>query len=348
MWKRKDLKRKAKAAFKANYWKTVLVAIILTTVAAGGAAGISGGSSAATAGALSGSSERSYTTEADDIQDIYDEMENDLPEELQDEFEEAVPRDLIEDLPGDYDEEFGGSTSSQGNIPMWLVPFLGLFILAVVVLAVLAAVFLILPLEAGCARFFYRNLLEKAEVKEVAYGYDHGYKNVVKTLFLRDIFLFLWFLLLIIPGIIKAYEYRMIPYILAEHPDMPRKEVFYYSKMMMKGNKWKAFVLDLSFIGWWILSALTLGILSIFYVEPYYRTTCAALYQALAYGGQAQAANGIPAPAGMAPAAPAQTGFVPVQAEPFAPVNDVPTQAVPTQVNEDGSSVPTEPEDISE
>jgi uncharacterized membrane protein len=76
----------------------------------------------------------------------------------------------------------------------------------------------------------------------------------------------------------------MIPYLLAENPNMTWKEAFTESKTMMTGNKWKAFVLDLSFIGWNLLSILTLGILSIFYVNPYRFSTNAALYEAIKYG----------------------------------------------------------------
>ena len=76
----------------------------------------------------------------------------------------------------------------------------------------------------------------------------------------------------------------MMPYILAEDPDMPTKEVFAMSREMMRGQKWKAFVLDLSFLGWGILSLLTLGIVGIFYVNPYRNMTNAALYERLRYG----------------------------------------------------------------
>lgn len=65
------------------------------------------------------------------------------------------------------------------------------------------------------------------------------------------------------------YEYMMVPFILAENPDMSRKEVFALSKKMMTGNKWKAFVLDLSFLGWSILGGITLGILNVLFVAPY-------------------------------------------------------------------------------
>ena len=72
--------------------------------------------------------------------------------------------------------------------------------------------------------------------------------------------------------------YMMVPYILAENPGMERAEVFMISKRMMDGHKWDAFVLQLSFIGWHLLSAMTWGIFGIFYTEPYYQATMAELY----------------------------------------------------------------------
>ena len=162
-----------------------------------------------------------------------------------------------------------------------------LIVLMVLALALLLEAFLINPLEVGCRRFFVRNLHGPAEVKEAAFGYDHNYKNIVKTMFCRDIYLILWTLLFIIPGIIKSYEYRMIPYLLADHPEMTRKEAFAKSRELMRGQKWKTFVLDLSFILWDLLSLLTLGLLDIFYVGPYKHMTSAALYETLAYAGTA-------------------------------------------------------------
>ena len=159
-------------------------------------------------------------------------------------------------------------------------------VLMLVVAAVVIAMhaFLFNPLETGSARFFLRNLNTGSEVRELAYCYDHGYLNVVKTIFFKDLYIFLWMLLFIVPGVVKAYEYRMIPYLLAENPEMPKKEVFARSKEMMRGQKWKAFVLDLSFLGWGLLSLLTLGIVGVFYVNPYRNMTNAALYEKLMYG----------------------------------------------------------------
>lgn len=136
-------------------------------------------------------------------------------------------------------------------------------------------------LLVGGSRFFVANQIEKAKIGELAFGFKcGGFGNIVLVMFLRDLFTWLWTLLFIVPGIIKHYEYLMVPYILAENPQMSQKEVFQISKQMMMGQKMNAFVLDLSFIGWRILQAITFGIVGVFYVEPYYQATIAEMYTA--------------------------------------------------------------------
>ena len=159
-------------------------------------------------------------------------------------------------------------------------------IVSLVVLAVviLLQVFIFNPLEVGCKRFFMRNLQEPAMVGNIGYAFDSNYKNTAKTMFFVNLYTTLWSLLFVIPGIVKSYEYKMIPYLLAENPDMTKEQAFEESRRMMQGQKWNTFVLDLSFIGWKILSGMTLGILGIFYVTPYYYATHAALYEKLRYG----------------------------------------------------------------
>ena len=100
-------------------------------------------------------------------------------------------------------------------------------------------------------------------------------------MFFRDLYVVLWSLLFIIPGIYKSYQYRMVSYILAENPDMPYKEVLQRSKDMMNGQKWKTFVLDWSFILWHMLGGITCGLAEVFYVAPYVNLTNAALYRQL-------------------------------------------------------------------
>lgn len=110
-------------------------------------------------------------------------------------------------------------------------------------------------------------------------GFRSGhYVNIVLTMFLRDLFTTLWSLLLVVPGIVKHYEYLMVPYIIAENPAMDYKEAFQISKQMMDGEKMEAFIMDLSFLGWYLLSAVTCGLLAIFYVNPYVQASFAEMY----------------------------------------------------------------------
>lgn len=98
--------------------------------------------------------------------------------------------------------------------------------------------------------------------------------------FLRGLYTFLWALLFIIPGIVKAYSYAMTPFIMAENPNMTAKEAINASKIMMDGHKWELFCLGFSFIGWNLLNALTLGIGSLF-LNPYTNAAYAAFYRSI-------------------------------------------------------------------
>ena len=162
-----------------------------------------------------------------------------------------------------------------------MLPLIAGITLAILIVAILVGVFVISPLEVGTSRFFLMSLNEDTPIRDVLYAFDNGYMNAVKILFMRNLKTFLWSLLLIIPGIVKAYEYRMIPYLLAENPELTSEEAFRLSRELMDGQKLDAFILDLSFIGWHILSACTFGLVAIFYVNPYEALTDAALYDTL-------------------------------------------------------------------
>ena len=153
--------------------------------------------------------------------------------------------------------------------------------LFVFVISLVLRIFVFNPLNVGCFRFFRLNVEDNTTPLGVIKEGFSDYGRVFITLFLRDLFLTLWCMLFVIPGIVKAYSYRMVPYILKDNPELSATEVITKSREMMNGNKWSAFVLDLSFIGWFLLSVLTCGILTIFYTNPYYYNTCAALYTEL-------------------------------------------------------------------
>ena len=160
---------------------------------------------------------------------------------------------------------------------------LGLFIIIVIIgIALKALVYN--PFEVGFQRFFIENHNGNPKVSTIFYAFRTNYINIVKTMFLKDIYIFLWSLLFLIPGIIKSYSYRLVPFILAENPDMDADDAIRLSMEMMNGEKLNAFILDLSFIPWLVLSSFTFYIIGIFYVFPYINATNAELYLAIKAG----------------------------------------------------------------
>lgn len=111
----------------------------------------------------------------------------------------------------------------------------------------------------------------------------YGFRNFVNTFvlaLLNVIFIFLWSLLFVIPGIIKALSYSMSYYIIADNPDMTPTEARKASIELMRGNKGRLFCLYLSFIGWLLLCVLTCGILT-FWISPYIQAAEAAFYESI-------------------------------------------------------------------
>lgn len=285
MWSRAELKNKAKFSFKRNYWKSVLISLLLALLVGGGTA--ASGFSSGLGRGISGSdaSDESYYYDYDeDYFDDYSDNEYDFDYNDLNDFQDGFKNGLRDGL---------GSISpvEKSVLAIFGITF-GVVFLLILTVGILLDVFVCNPVEVGCKRFYLRNLNEPAQVGNVGFAFDNNYKSIAKTMFFRDLYTVLWSLLFVIPGIVKSYEYRMIPYLLAENPQMTKEQAFAESKRMMSGQKWRTFVLDLSFIGWDILSGLTLGILGIFYVKPYMDATQAALYERLRYGNPYGAPNG--------------------------------------------------------
>lgn len=143
-------------------------------------------------------------------------------------------------------------------------------------------IFIKLVLDIGKIRYF----LESRRYRDTKIDrllFPYRTKRVVHLsliIFLKNLYQTLWDLT-IIGGFIKNYEYMMIPYILAENPSINRKEAFRLSKEMMRGYKWEAFKLDLSLIGWFILSILTFGMSDIFYTDCYRQYIFAEMYMSI-------------------------------------------------------------------
>jgi uncharacterized membrane protein len=117
------------------------------------------------------------------------------------------------------------------------------------------------------------------EIKDSFSGFDDFF-SAFKVTFLVGFYTFLWSLLFIIPGIIKGYSYSMSMYVLADNKGMSARECIAESKKMTNGHKAELFVLDLSFIGWYLLSCLTCGI-AMLYVVPLINATHANVYETI-------------------------------------------------------------------
>lgn len=145
----------------------------------------------------------------------------------------------------------------------------------------LIAIFIIKPLAYGLAITmlkFFRG--EKEYVVENMFSIFSDYPRILGTILLQFIYIFLWSLLLLIPGLIKMYSYAMTYYILHDNPEIGAEEAICRSMKMMDGHKWRLFCLHLSFIGWWLLCILTLGI-GMLWLAPYIQNSTAAFYEDL-------------------------------------------------------------------
>lgn len=154
------------------------------------------------------------------------------------------------------------------SVVLAFIPFVGR------ILSILA-----MPISYGFCIAFLNNARSKAvgvKTETLFEGFS-DYGRIFGTMLLRGVYVFLWSLLLIVPGIIKAYSYAMTEYILKDDPNLKYNGAIEKSMDMMRGYKWKLFCLHFSFIGWALLSILTLGIGHL-WLAPYQSQSVAHFY----------------------------------------------------------------------
>lgn len=279
MWTRAELKEKAKINFKRLYKQSVIVCIIVYLLGAI----FDGGYNSA-----SNRVESSFTyNQSQDSGDITGEIyEND-------EFDQEFNLENKTDIVSEFNEKYSIGAIIKNFFEFIFNSIYNLFSgvsMAIIVvisicIALIGVVLKLLifnPIIIGKNNFFMGIRENERKVGDIFFLFkDSKFIKPAITIFFVDLFTLLWTLLLIIPGIIKHYQYFMIEYILSENPDIDRKRAFELSKYMMDGLILETFVLDLSFIGWDILSSITFGLVGIFYVNPYREATYAELYATL-------------------------------------------------------------------
>lgn len=286
MWKRKELKTKAKQVVKKNYWTAIVVCFLLALFTS------EFGTSIILIWQGEDTIDPNYVVKQENIVEDNDVAEGKLQEiqEKEEKIEEkksllsTTERGILELVKANINNII---KSEKYIFRVW--DAIELFaikepILAIgfILIAIIALVYIILiaePLRVAGRKYFIEARKEEntsmGVMKEI---FKKGnWKNVTIIMLVKNIYNILWFLT-IIGGIIKLYEYRMIPYILADNPKIERKEAFRLSKEMMKNNKWRTFIVDVSFMLWHILSLFTLGFLNILYVNPYRAATVTELY----------------------------------------------------------------------
>ena len=257
IFNRIEYKAQGKAAFKRAYWLCVLACFIVMLL---------------TGGFGNGSGRGDNDGHGDHGHGYYESHGELLPEQG--------------GVAGAFTDRAFASVSGRFEAPMNLLRGLAVGALGAltVFISCLGLVFSLLvsnPVEVGGKRFFMENRVAGSRIEALIYGFKNSYGNVVLTMFKRSLFTFLWSLLLIVPGVIKYYSYMLVPYILSENPGMDSNRALQLSSELMDGHKFDAFVMDLSFLGWYILSVLTLGLLGVFWVNPYYEASKAELYNAM-------------------------------------------------------------------
>ncbi len=253
MWDRKELKAKGKAAYNANKIACIVAALILMI-----AGGIGSGSTA--------SPSVTVKNQLNNNEQVVESYNNSVSGD------DAVSVEVNgQDLDG-----------IKNNVPVAILSTAIMFLILIGVTVGLMVLALVLnPLHVGARKFFIQNASNpetKVDGMNVGFGFGKNYRDIVFSMLGTQMINLLWTLLLIAPGIYKAYCWRLVPFIIADNPELSGKEARAKSNAMMNGSKWASFVLDLSFIGWKLVGALTFGILNIVFTNPYEAATDTELY----------------------------------------------------------------------
>lgn len=259
MWTRAEIKGNAKGFLKKYYLKALIVSLILAFFTTS-----MGNNGANTQQPLPGD----VTPPQTQIEDI------------------TIPKDItqIPDTAKEIQEGVANNSFIRGffdsiiKLPIKIIRFTSpiIMLLVAIILSTLGY-----SIEVGAARFFLNGYKEEPKIGTVFSAINlKEWPNITLTSLLKNLYIFLWTLLFIIPGIIKSIEYSMTPYILAEDSSLTPTQVINRSKELTYGSKWDIFVLGLSFIGWDILGTLFFGIGYIF-IRPYKEATYASLYNKL-------------------------------------------------------------------
>ena len=270
---KKEIRKKARETLKKNFFMSILLMFIITSVL---------------------NDNYSYKSQLlsknESVQEVkeivYDEETKKVDLHKLDKEDRKERKERFKGILGPIVGRLGITSSPLENIYYSIDLFVyehdiggGIFSLFIAFLSLILYFVIKIILEVGKTRFFLESrIYHKTNAMRLLFPYKVKKTfNISYILFIRRLLSVLWSLT-IIGGFIKVYEYSMIPFILAENPGVSRKEAFRLSKEMMKGYKWESFKLDMSLIGWDLLGFFTFGIFNILYLDAYKSSIDAELY----------------------------------------------------------------------
>lgn len=315
-------KENAKTALKRFYWVAFAVMLVLNMVA----------------GVFSGGSSSVSSSDTDTGSSYIEEYDPDDYESSE---------EMLEDIQEDITYELQTIVTN----PLFYMIFLTATVISL--LGYAFTIFVVNPLTLGKNRFFLEARVTNAQFGTLGSIFKLGYGKAVLTEFMKQLFVWLWGLLFVIPGWVAHYRYWAVGYIAAENPQLGWKRTLELSKKMTNGYKWELFVLDLSFLGWHLLSFLVCCGIGEMFLAPYIEATYAEAYTFLKQRAiedgvtSVQELPGIPVAQpymSYAPIVPVATG---APAQPVAPVQPA---MVPVQQRPESNTVvmPVDNTNISE
>lgn len=260
---RKRIKEIAKAILKRSHWMVVLV-VFLTILLGGYVAGIT---NTTVDFNLTNSTDTSYSDDDGGIYNPWEDYEDDVDPRAHPGTWDAFWADLTEGI-------------AEEEVSLFLTFFFT--ILLIVIVVVLAwKIFMGNAMTVGGHGWLLRYWRGETPSVGDLFASFRIYKPAVWTMFLKDLYVTLWSLLFIIPGIVKGFAYSMVPYIIYENPNLTAGQAIKMSEKMTDGYKGDLFVFNLSYIGWRLLSGITLGLVGLLYVNPYQGVAHAGVYEDL-------------------------------------------------------------------
>ena len=287
MWTISELKANARSLLKNYYWKGVAVCLIAGILM--GTVGLqqrstlqvlfNGGKTASFSDQFDDFYEK-YKDEFEDIQGQFESTSYDIPAAADDAIMTLEAENTAEKTAADfrqlddYDDIMGVMAVLGGLV----------FVIAIIaiILSIAWSVLVTNVINVGNKSFFIESRYHDTSVAQLFNGFTGGrYSNTCKVMFYHSLYIFGWSLLFLIPGIIKTYEYYMVPYLVAENPNIDKDRAFEISRRTMNGEKFNCFVLELSFIGWRLLASILPWGAGYIFVNPYQEATMVEFYMAM-------------------------------------------------------------------